>query len=43
MRDGHAYSHGTAGNGRLQLDLSNLRRGRYVLHVQDQRTAIVIG
>jgi hypothetical protein len=43
MRSGHAYSHGTVRKGRLHLDLSNLRQGRYVLNVQGQRTRIVIG
>jgi hypothetical protein len=45
MRGGHAYSHGTAHRGRLQLDLGHLRPGRYVLHVAGQRTGtrILIG
>jgi Divergent InlB B-repeat domain/Collagen triple helix repeat (20 copies) len=45
MRGGQAYSHGTTRANRLQLDLSNLRRGRYVLHVQGERkgTVIVVG
>jgi Divergent InlB B-repeat domain/Collagen triple helix repeat (20 copies) len=41
-RKGHAYSHGIARDGRLQLDLSNLRRGRYVLQVQGERKGIRI-
>jgi hypothetical protein len=45
MRGGHAYSHGTARHGRLQLDLGKLRPGRYALHVQGQaeNTEIVVG
>ncbi len=42
VRGGHAYSHGTASHGRLQLDLSNLRRGRYLLHIEGQKKATVI-
>lgn len=45
MKGGHAYSHGTARHGRLNLDLSNLRPGRCVLRVNGQRngTDIVVG
>jgi len=45
MRAGHAYSHGVARHGRLDLDLSHLRTGRYQLHIQGQKgaTSIVIG
>lgn len=45
MRHGRAYSHGVARDGRLQLDLSHLRPGRYELHVGGQAgaTTIVIG
>jgi hypothetical protein len=44
MRAGHAYSHGVSRDGKLQLDLSHLRPGRYVLHVQGQEggTRIVV-
>jgi Divergent InlB B-repeat domain len=44
MRSGHALSHGTASHGRLHLDLSNLRPGHYLLHIQGQRgaTSIVV-
>ena len=45
MRGGRAYSHGTAKAGRLQLNLSHLREGRYVLRIKGQKkgTAIAIG
>jgi hypothetical protein len=45
VHDGRVYSHGTARHSRLQLDLSNLRPGRYVLHVQGHQrgTVIVVG
>ena len=45
MRGGKTYSHGATKSGRLRLDLSNLREGRYVLRVQGQKegTRIVIG
>ena len=37
MRGGVTYSHGATKDGRLQLDLSNLREGRYVLRIEGQR------
>jgi len=42
---GKTRSHGVTKSGRLQLDLSHLRKGRYVLHVQGQGkgTVIVVG
>jgi List-Bact-rpt repeat protein/collagen triple helix repeat protein len=45
MRGGKAYSHGAAQHGHLSLDLSNLSKGRYLLHVQGQKggTRILIG
>jgi hypothetical protein len=42
MRAGHAYSHGTTRGRRLRLDLGNLRRGRYVLHIQGRKAGIPI-
>lgn len=42
MRGGHAYSHGRTDTPRLQLDLSHLRKGRYVIHVQGQAKNTVI-
>ena len=42
MRRGHSYSHGVAKDGQLQLDLNNLRSGRYVLHVQGQGKGLAI-
>lgn len=45
MRGGRTYSHGRPKNGRLNLDLSNLRPGRYVLRINGKRngTTIVVG
>jgi hypothetical protein len=45
MRAGRTYRHGRATGRHLNLNLSNLRPGRYVLHFQGQRknTVIVIG
>jgi Divergent InlB B-repeat domain/Collagen triple helix repeat (20 copies) len=45
MREGHAYSHGTARAGRVDLDLSSVRPGNYRLYVQGQRgaTSIQVG
>ena len=37
MHGGKAYGNGTTKNGRLQLDLSSLHEGRYVLRVQGQK------
>jgi hypothetical protein len=44
MRAGRSYSHGNVKHGRLKLDLSHLRPGSYVLHVQGQKggTRIVV-
>ncbi len=42
MQGGHAQSHGKTTLRRLNRVLSHLRSGRYVLHVQGQRTVLVI-
>ena len=42
MSGGHATSHGSTTVKRLNRVLSHLRPGRYVLHVNGQRTTIVI-
>jgi hypothetical protein len=45
MHGGHVVSHGNTGVRRLQQVLNDLRKGRYLLHVQGQKggTEIVIG
>ena len=42
MRGGHAQSHGSTSVHRLNRVLGHLGPGRYVLHVNGQRTAVVI-
>lgn len=43
VRDRRVYRHGVARDGRfLRLNLGDLKRGRYRLHVQGQRKDAVI-